>query len=68
MWIVLSGYYTATLGLRQLWYFQVSYVREYVVSGWNAMSLGLPEGLSRATLLALVRWLSIRLLSTRVLL
>jgi hypothetical protein len=58
MWIVLSGYYIATLGLRQLWFFQVTYVREYMVSGWNAMSIGWPEGLSSwATLMRLVRWL-----------
>jgi hypothetical protein len=55
-WIALSGYYIGTLGLRQLWFFQVTYPREYEVYGWNAMSFGLPEGLTRATLGPLVRW------------
>jgi hypothetical protein len=55
-WTLLSGYYIGTVGLRQLWDFQVTYVREYKVSGWNALTIGLPEGLSRATLLPLVRW------------
>ncbi len=56
-WTVLSAYFLATLGLRQLWFFQVTYVRECVVSAWNAMSIGLPASLSRENLLPLVKWL-----------
>jgi hypothetical protein len=56
-WAALSGYYIVTVGLRQLWYFQVTYAREYKVTGWNAASIGFPQELSRASLLALVRWL-----------
>jgi hypothetical protein len=57
-WLLLSSYYIATLGLRQLWYFQVTYVRAYAVSGWNALSIGFPHGLSpRALLPPLTQWL-----------
>ena len=54
-WFALSGYYIATLGWRQLWFFQVAYVRQYVVSGWNAASMGLPQGLSISTILLLLQ-------------
>jgi hypothetical protein len=57
VWIALSAYYMADIGLRALWFFQVTYVRECAVSGWNAASIGFPAGLSRANLLPLVRWL-----------
>jgi hypothetical protein len=56
-WAVLSAYYIAGVGLRQLWYFQVTYVLQYKVDGWNAASIGFPQGLSRASLPVLVRWL-----------
>jgi hypothetical protein len=55
-WFVLSGYYIATLGLRQLLFFQVATVREGVVTGWNAQSIGFP-GLSRSTWAPLLQWL-----------
>jgi hypothetical protein len=35
----------------------VTYVRQYKVAGWNAASIGFPQGVSRASLPALVRWL-----------
>jgi hypothetical protein len=44
-WLVLSGYYIATVGLQRLWYFQVTYVRRYMVSGWNALPSGSLQGL-----------------------
>lgn len=34
-WFALNGYYIATVGLQRLWYFQVTYVRRYMVSGWS---------------------------------
>jgi hypothetical protein len=56
-WGALSSYYIATLGLRQLWFYQVDYVWQYTVTGWNAASIGLPLGRSWVSLGALVRWL-----------
>jgi hypothetical protein len=56
-WGALSSYYIATLGLRQLWFYQVDYVLQYTVAGWNAASIGLPLGRSWSSLGALVRWL-----------
>jgi hypothetical protein len=40
---ILSGYFIATTGIRQLWYFQITYVRQYMLSGLTIPSLGLPE-------------------------
>jgi hypothetical protein len=37
-WFALSGYDLATVGLRQLWYFQVTYVRQFKLSGWSPLS------------------------------
>jgi hypothetical protein len=56
-WLVLSGYYIATVGPRQLWSFQVDHARECLVSGWTVMTIGFPGAPSRATLLPLLRWL-----------
>jgi hypothetical protein len=49
-WLALSSYYIATIGLRQLWFFQVTYVRHYMAP-W---SLELPRTLSRETLPAVI--------------
>jgi hypothetical protein len=43
-WVALSGYCIARTGLRQILYFQVTYVSRYMVTGWR--SLGLPEALT----------------------
>jgi hypothetical protein len=40
---ILSGYFIITTGIRQLWYFQITYVRQYMLSGLTIPSLGLPE-------------------------
>ena len=45
MWFALSGYYIATVGLQRLWYFQVTYVRQYMVSGWSVLPAGGLRGL-----------------------
>ena len=45
-WGVLSGYFIAKLGFRQLWYFQVTYVLRYVTSGPNDLSVSSPEVLA----------------------
>jgi hypothetical protein len=55
-WTALSGYYIATLGVQHLWFYQVAYVR-HLVSGWNAASVGLPQGRSWSSLVTPVRWL-----------
>jgi hypothetical protein len=47
---ILSARFSATSGLSQLWYFQVVYVRQYMVSGWTIPSLGLPQTLAWKTL------------------
>jgi Dolichyl-phosphate-mannose-protein mannosyltransferase len=52
-WTVLSSYYIATIGWQQLWFFQFTYVRRYALSGWNALSLGLPQALAWAALPAM---------------
>jgi hypothetical protein len=57
-WLALSGYYIATLGVGQLWFFQVSYVRDYMVTGWHAAAFALPAALpvtARSSLA--LRWL-----------
>jgi len=55
-WGVLSSHYILTLGLRSLWFHQATYVHDYVVSGWNAMSIGFPDHLSRGIVLYVARW------------
>src|SRR4051812_46690304 len=42
-WLALSGYFIATAGLRQLLYFQITHVRDYMVSGHDGLSLGFSE-------------------------
>lgn len=41
--LVLSGFFIATVGFKQLWYFQVTYPREFVVPGHDTGFLGMPE-------------------------
>jgi hypothetical protein len=55
-WLTLSSPYIATVGLRQLWFFQVTYVLDYDVTGWQA-TIGAPEDRPWGTLVTLVRWL-----------
>jgi Dolichyl-phosphate-mannose-protein mannosyltransferase len=43
-WAILSSYFIATIGLGQLWYWQVLYSMRFKVTGADA--LGLPGGLS----------------------
>lgn len=43
---ILSGYFIVDTGIEQLWYFQVTYVRRYMVRGWTIPSLGLPQTLT----------------------
>ncbi|HMI50371.1 MAG TPA: hypothetical protein VK525_02590 [Candidatus Saccharimonadales bacterium] len=62
IWTLLSGYFIATGGFRQLWYFQATYVREFMVNGWTTASLGLPETLAWRNLLKLSPYLFIYIL------
>lgn len=54
---VLSGYFIATTGIEQLWYFQITYVRQFMVSGYSTASLGLPEALTWRSLPSLLQYL-----------
>ncbi len=49
-WGCLIGYYLVTLGWQTLWFFQVTYVRRYAISGWQAESLGWPSTFSWSAL------------------
>jgi hypothetical protein len=49
-WGCLIAYYVVVIGWRTLWFFQVTYVRRYAISGWQADSLGWPTELSWSTL------------------
>jgi hypothetical protein len=42
----LSGYFIATTGIKQLWYFQITYVWHFMVNGFSTASLGLPATLT----------------------
>src|SRR5262249_13354713 len=52
-WGALSAYYLVTIGWHDLWFFQVTYVRECAVTGLHALFGGLPE----AGLMPKIRWL-----------
>jgi hypothetical protein len=55
-WLTLSSPYIAAVGLRQLWFWQVTYVLEYDVTGWTA-KIGAPENRPWGALAYVVRWL-----------
>jgi hypothetical protein len=57
--ITLNSWFVATVGLRQLWYAQITYVRRFMVHGLMSQSMGLPEPLSLATLPRLAPYLFI---------
>jgi hypothetical protein len=59
--LLLSAYFLATVGWRQLWYFQVTYARRYVVDLTQGWFLGLPEALSWHTLPKLLPYLVVYL-------
>jgi 4-amino-4-deoxy-L-arabinose transferase-like glycosyltransferase len=60
--LLLNAYFIATVGLKQLWYLQVTYVRQYVVSSPLITSMGLPEPLAWHTLPKLSQYLFVYLL------
>jgi hypothetical protein len=60
--LLLSAHYIAAIGLRQLWYFQVTYVTKYVVDLTQGSRLGLSRPLTLHTLPALAPYLIVYLL------
>lgn len=60
--LVLYAHYIAAIGLRQLWFFQVTYVTKYVVDLTQGSRLGLPRPLTLRTLPALAPYLIVYLL------
>ena len=54
---ILNGYFMATEGIKRLWYFQITYVREFMVSGLSTTSLGLPGILTWQSLPVLSQYL-----------
>jgi hypothetical protein len=57
MLLILNGYFIATTGISRLWYFQITYVRQYMVSAWATHSLGLPLTLTWRSLPELSQYL-----------
>ena len=60
--LLLNAHFIATVGLKQLWYFQVTYVRQYVVHSPLNASMGLPEPLAWRTLPKLSQYLFVYIL------
>jgi len=60
--LLLSAHFIAAIGFRQLWYFQVTFVREYAVHASQGANLGLPEHLSWHSLLRLSQYLVVYIL------
>jgi hypothetical protein len=60
--LLLSAPFIAAIGLRQLWYFQVTFVRQYAVHASQGAYLGLPESLSWHSLLSLCQYLVVYIL------
>jgi hypothetical protein len=60
--LILNAHYIATLGLKQLWYFQVTYVTKYVVNLSQGSRLGLSKLLTLHTLSSLAPYLAVYLL------
>jgi hypothetical protein len=49
--LVLSSYFIAIVGVKRLWYEQVTYVHSYAVQGFSTPNLGLPASLAWHNLL-----------------
>jgi hypothetical protein len=60
--LLLSAHFIAAIGFRQLWYFQVTFVRQYAVHASQGAYLGLPERLSWHSLLSLCQYLVVYIL------
>lgn len=55
--LLLNAHFLASVGLKQLWYFQVTYVTKYVVDVTRGQRLGLPGDLAWRNLPGLVPYL-----------
>jgi hypothetical protein len=60
--LTLNAHFLAMVGARQLWYYQVTYVRRYMVHGLANRSMGFPQPLSWDTLPTLAPYLFVHLL------
>jgi hypothetical protein len=60
--LLLSAYFIATVGLKQLWYFQVTYVGLYMVHGLQTQFMGLPDPIAWRTLPKLAQYLTVYML------
>ncbi len=59
VFLLLNAHFIATIGLKQLWYFQVTYVTKYVVDLSQGQSIGLPGHLTWRTLPKLSPYLAV---------
>ena len=64
--LFLSAHFLAAVGWRELWYFQVIYVRHFVIHSLHRSLLGLPEPFTWRTLPKLAPYLVIYLMSAIV--
>ena len=60
-WLILHAYFIATLGWKQIWYFEVTCAKS-IVGAVSRQTLGLPEGLASRKLPKLLPYLSVYLL------
>ena len=60
--LLLNAHFIATVGLKQLWYFQVTYVERYMVHGIQTQFMGLPAALTLRTLPNLAPYLVVYML------
>jgi len=60
--LLLNAHFIATVGLKQLWYFQVTYVGRYMVHGIQTQFMGLPAPLTLRTLPNLAPYLVVYML------
>jgi hypothetical protein len=60
--LLLNAHFIATVGLKQLWYLQVTYIWQYVVYSPLITSMGLPEPLAWYTLPKLSQYLFVYIL------
>ncbi len=60
--LLLNAHFIAAVGLKQLWYFQVTYVERYMVHGLQTQFMGLPAPLAWRTLPKLAQYLVVYML------
>ena len=65
-WLLLSAYFIETVGLKRLWYFQVTHVQHHIVNAEGGHALGLPDALTLHNLPRLTPYLLVYLLLTLI--